>query len=153
MKNKGFTLLELLVAVAIIGILAAIGFPNLRYAIHMSKLNTCKSNMKYLATAIEEYTVQKGGQYPNQLQDLIDAEILSSPSGWYCPTSKTTYIFNRYDPASPEYQAGTMFELICRSTVDGGATPMHLGPVNWNKKVKTLKFVHGLGVTLIEEGE
>src|SRR5437764_5131995 len=53
MRKKGFTLLELLVVVAIIGIIAAIAMPNLLYAVQRAKQRRTMLDMKNVATAWE----------------------------------------------------------------------------------------------------
>jgi type IV pilus assembly protein PilA len=53
MRKKGFTLLELLVVVAIIGIIAAIAIPNLLYAVQRAKQRRTMLDMKNLAVAWE----------------------------------------------------------------------------------------------------
>ncbi len=55
MNNKAFTLIELLIVVAIIGILAAIAVPNFLNAQTKAKIARVESDQKSMATALEMY--------------------------------------------------------------------------------------------------
>ncbi len=61
--RKAFTLIELLIVVAIIAILAAIAVPNFLEAQTRAKVSRVQSDMRALATAIESYRVDHG-EYP-----------------------------------------------------------------------------------------
>ncbi len=62
-KPYAFTLIELLIVVAIIAILAAIAVPNFLEAQVRSKVSRARADMRSLRTAIETYSVDEG-RYP-----------------------------------------------------------------------------------------
>lgn len=65
MKRKAFTLIELLIVVAIIAILAAIAVPNFLEAQTRSKVSRARADMRALATALESYAVDNHIYPPN----------------------------------------------------------------------------------------
>lgn len=69
-KRKGFMLLELIIVVAIIGILAAVAIPNLVGMTDEAKVAKIQSDLSTIGTAMEVYHVKKGGTYPNDLSVL-----------------------------------------------------------------------------------
>ena len=69
-KRKGFMLLELIIVVAIIGILAAVAIPNLIGMTDEAKVAKIQSDLSTIGTAMEVYHVKKGGAYPTNLSVL-----------------------------------------------------------------------------------
>ena len=69
-KRKGFMLLELIIVVAIIGILAAVAIPNLVGMTDEAKVAKIQSDLSTIGTAMEVYHVKKGGAYPTDLSVL-----------------------------------------------------------------------------------
>lgn len=65
--SRAFTLIELLIVVAIIGILAAIAVPNFLNAQVRAKYARCLSDMRACQTALEMYSVDHGKVPPNSL--------------------------------------------------------------------------------------
>lgn len=72
-KTKGFTLIELMIAVAIIGILAGIALPEFAGTIRKSREATTKGNLAVLRSALSIYYGDNDGIYP--LDDLTSLTV------------------------------------------------------------------------------
>jgi len=84
MKNKAFTLIEILVVVLIIGILAAIALPQYQIAVGKSKFATVKNMAKTIAEAEEAYYLANGNYTSNFANlDITNSSNLSC-SIWSC---------------------------------------------------------------------
>lgn len=59
MKARGFTLVEVMIVVLIIGVLAGIAVPNFVKTREVARQKTCISNMKQIETAKEQWAMDK----------------------------------------------------------------------------------------------
>ena len=86
--QKGFTLIELMIVVVIIGILAAIAIPNFIAMQNRAKEGSTKANMHTLQLAAEDYGVQNDGVYTATMDATHVANLL--PAGFKNPFSGAT---------------------------------------------------------------
>lgn len=69
-KDAGFTLVEILLVVVIIGILAAVGGPKLIGWLSVANEQAAAAGVANIKTAITSYQMLNKGKLPNSLQEL-----------------------------------------------------------------------------------
>ena len=87
---KGFTLIEIMIVVAIIAILAAVAIPNFVKYRNESQRASCISNMKQLQTAGEQWLMSHPGTTAPTTADLCGSTLYIKKTP-VCPKSSAAY--------------------------------------------------------------
>ena len=117
-RRKGFTLIELMVVILIVGILAAVAIPIMKGRIDSAKWSEGKSGAGTVGTALRAYAAEKGaaGTYPPTLTQL----------GFSASDLKGTYFaIANYAITAAAYTVGATPELTFTITVTAPASISH----------------------------
>jgi len=126
-KRKGFTLVEILIVVVILGILAAIVIPQFSDASTQSKVSSAKSSLQTLRSQISLYKIQHNDNAPDAdlfvdaMTKCSDAE--ASESADYVDrttTNKSSHPYGPYLQAMPKNPFNNSITLGTESATNNG---------------------------------
>lgn len=114
-RSKGFTLVELMIVMAIIGVLAVVAIPSYVGAIRQAREAVLKEDLHVIRNAIDSYTADKQ-KAPQSLDDLItDGYLKSIPvdpmtrskDTWVADTGDALHSLDQTDPGIDDVHSGS----------------------------------------------
>ena len=124
---RGFTLIEMVIVFALIGILVGLGLPQYKYSLVKARESVLRENLFQIRKQIDLYYQDKG-KYPSSLQALVqDGYLRLMPVD---PITKlsTSWVEVREEPSPEEYVMPEMLGIIDvhsgsdqKSPIDGTA--------------------------------
>lgn len=89
LKKQGFTLVEIMIVVMIIGLLAAIALPGFQRARESAQGNACINNQRIIDSAVDQYAIDEGLETDDEaaMDDILEY-MKDEPT---CPVGDTEY--------------------------------------------------------------
>lgn len=116
-ESNGFTLIEILVAIAIIGILAAIGLGSFTSSRRNARDSRRLGDVKTIMNALEQYFNDNNEQYPANTPALVTAGLLDrAPADPRVPSGCTDYIYAP-NASSTSYTLDYSLERISNNAI------------------------------------
>jgi general secretion pathway protein G len=114
-REQGFTLMELMIVMMIIGILTTLAIPSFNAAIKSAREAVLKEDLRVMRSAIDSYTMDKQ-KAPQSLDDLVQEGYLKaipedpmtkSRETWNTDVSDSLHTLDQTDPGIDDVHSGS----------------------------------------------
>src|ERR1700752_3603153 len=114
-QESGFTLMELMIVMMIIGILTTLAIPSFKAAVRSAREAVLKEDLRVMRSAIDSYTMDKQ-KAPQSLDDLVQAGYLKvipedpmtkSRDSWQTNVSDSLHSLDQTDPGIDDVHSGS----------------------------------------------
>ena len=114
-KDAGFTLVELMIVMAIVGVLAVVAIPSYVGAVRQAREAVLKEDLHVMRAAIDSYTADKQ-KAPQSLEDLVNEGYLKkipvdpmtrAADSWQTSTSDALHSVDQTDPGIDDVHSGS----------------------------------------------
>lgn len=119
-NKSGFTLLEIIIVIIIVGVLASLALPRFFATVEFSKSAEALQSLAVLRDSVERYYLASGGTYVGSTMANLD---IANPGT--SPGARFTYAISGQSAIGYTIQAS-------RNTIDGGG-----GTANWIRLIQT----------------
>jgi general secretion pathway protein G len=113
--EAGFTLVELMIVMAIIGILLLVAVPRYVSTLKLARESVLREDLQVLRSAIDSYTMDKQ-KAPQSLDELVQEQYLKkipedpmthSDTTWVTDTSDSYHSLDQTDPGIDDIHSGS----------------------------------------------
>jgi general secretion pathway protein G len=110
-KDKGFTLIEMIIVFTLIGILVGLALPQYQSAVKKARESVLKETLFQLRKLIDQYYSDKG-KYPASVQALVDENYLRKIPVDPITGKADTWVEVQEQPAADEIEPGQVFGIM-----------------------------------------